>query len=213
MNGHTTPMSTIRWLAATAALTLIAGCGPTAGATTNSPAPRTPAATPSSPSSSPTTPTSPSQSPTSSLSADQQAALDALTNGDAVYARIGHDPAAFTEKQIRADLKKVAIAPLLTNMIDSMLALKDKGYREQGSIHVLSTQIGKVEKTSTGKRVVIKRCKDQRELIVVVASSGAKAPGSWQSPEWQLQESAVRQGADGAWYAAGTRPASTKKCG
>lgn len=202
-------MTDIRWLAATAALILLAGCGLTAGATTNTPEPSTSiSATPASPSS----PSSISPSPTSTLSTDQQAALDALTNSDAVYAKIGQDPAAFTEKQIRADLKKVAIEPLLTNMVDSMLALKDKGYRKRGAAKVLSVKVGKIEKTSSGKRVVITRCKDQRDLAVV-DKAGAKAPASWQFPEWQLQESALRQASDGSWYTSGTRPASTKKCG
>lgn len=205
MNGHT-PMPTIRWLAATAALTLLAGCGPTAGATTNTPEPSTPNATPSS---SPSA-TTPSPSPTSTLSADQQAAVDALTASDSTYNELAANPASFSEKEIRARLKKVTAEPALSNFVGYVLKLKRSALREQGSAVPLSLKVSGIEKVTGGVRVVITRCLDQRGLAVV-KKDGSKGPASYQVPEWQVQESALRK-TDGTWRQTGTRPVSTKKC-
>lgn len=203
-------MIDIRWLAGTVALLLFAGCGPNSTAA--------PIPTPATTASSTATPTSatptPSVTPTSTLSPDQASAADALARADAVFAKIGHDPAAFSEKEIRSQLGKVAMKPVLTNMVDSMLKLKRAGYREVGDFKILSVEEGKIEPIpGGGLRVVITRCLDQRAQIVV-DQSGAKAPATWQYPEWQVQESAMRKSSDSrVWLKAGTRPASTKKCG
>lgn len=188
--------------AAVGMLMLLAGC------TTPTPS-ATPTATPTpSVSMSPTTPTA---TPPQVLSADQQAAVDALTHGDQVTNQIGRDPSAYSEKQIREMLGKVKMPPLLANSIQGRLSLKEKGYREAGESIVLWVKAAKVERVDGALRVVITRCIDQRTLQVV-DQSGAPAPADWQYPQWHLQESAMRK-TKGVWKAAGTRPASTTPCG
>lgn len=198
-----------RWLAGTAALVILTGCGPVAASVPSPTATSTVTGT-GTPSAS-TTPTT-TTSPTQAMSKDQKAALDALNAVDAVYGKIGRNPSAYTEKQIRDRLGKVAMKPLLTNMIDSMLRLKKAGYRQTGDVKILSIKVGDVQSVDKGLRVVITRCRDQRGLVVV-DKSGEMAPASWQYPEWHLQEAALRKPANSGWLQAGTRPASTKKCG
>lgn len=173
-----------------------------------------PGASPSeTPSTSTSTTPSPSgtPTPTGTLSPDQQAALDAKNKVDAVDWTLHSNPAGYTEKEIRKRIAAVAMEPLRSGLIDSVLQLRRAKQRMAGGVKVLSVKVGRIEKLDGGAlRVVITRCLDQRELRVL-DKKGAVVPDKY--PDWQLQEAALRK-AKGSktWLQAGSRPASTKKC-
>lgn len=187
---------------------LLAGCG------TEKPSPgASPSSTPSG-STSPSTSPSPSgtPSPTGTLSPDQQAALDTKIKVDEVDWALHSNPSGYTEKQIRQKISAVTMEPLRSGLIDSVLQLRRAKQRMAGGVKVLSVKVGRIEKLDGGGlRVVITRCLDQRELRTL-DKKGSVLPAEY--PEWQLQESALRT-AKGSktWLQAGSRPASTKKCG
>lgn len=187
---------------------LLAGCTPTPA---GSPSPSTdPSVTTSSPS---PTPSQPSPSSTQSLSTDQQAALDGLTRADDVSTKLGRDPASFTKASATKLAKTAYMDPLLPYVVRGVMNEKAAGLREQGEIKVIWVKVGRVEDLGAGgKRVVITRCADQRDLVVVSAKSG-KPEAKRSFPEWHTQETALRKakGAD-RWLAAGVESTSEKKC-
>lgn len=204
-------MTTIRWLAAAAAVTLLAGCGPTAGSV---PSPTTTASGTGTPSGQVPPTTTPKPSSTQSLSAEQKAALHALEELNEVYVAIGTNPASYSRAEIRAKLKPFAMNPLLDNYVGYFEKLKKAGLREVGQVKVLSVKVGKAKTLEGGvRRLVITRCLDQREYKAVKLD-GSLGPASEQAPEWQLQESALRKlKGSKVWRQAGTKPVSTKACG
>lgn len=176
-----------------------------------------PGASPSeTPSASTSTTPSPSPSgtpsPTGTLSAEQRAALEALGEVDSTWSSISRDPRGLSEKAIRQKVAAVTMEPLRTSWVNALLALRKSGHQILGDVKILSVKVGRVEKLDGGAvRLVITRCLDQRALRVV-DKSGKQVADEY--PDWQLQESAMRL-AKGSktWLKAGTRPASTKKCG
>lgn len=184
--------------------TIEAGGQPIPGGT-NSPTATTPTVT--------TSPT-PTPSITQSLSADQKAALAGLTRADAVSTKLGRNPAAFTKSSATKLAKTAFMQPLLKVIVGGVLNEKAAGVREQGERRVLSLRVGRIEDLGAGgKRVVITRCIDQRDVLVVSAKTG-KPEAKRSYPEWLTQEAALRKakGSD-RWLAAGVNATSTKKCG
>ncbi len=189
---------------------LLTGCNPGTTPTPGASPSETPTASPSTSPSASGTPT-----PTGTLSPDQQAALDARTHGEEVLRAIERNPSAFSEKDIRKKVASVTMEPLRASTIAALLQMRKDGVRETGDVKVLSVKVERLEKLDGGAmRVVITRCLDQRALHVVDKKGTPVSSSRYQYPDWQLQESAMRK-AKGAttWLQAGTRPASTKKCG
>ena len=110
---------------------------------------------------------SPSATPTPSWSAEQEAANQAVDDYRAAIGTIEVDPAAFSEAQMTAILKKVAGGEVVTSNVGSYLSLKKRGFRFDGETSVLTNKVSSGSDASYGREVFVTRCLDQRALRVL----------------------------------------------
>lgn len=140
-------------------------CGCTSAVPTPSTAPSL--TTPSSPSatSSPTASTTPTPTPTWSV--EQAAAITAVDGYRAASDKIGANPAAFTESQMRTLLGKWAGPEVVKSNVASYLKLKRQGFRYDSGTKVLTTTATRASDVGYGTEVVITRCIDQSPAQVL----------------------------------------------
>lgn len=149
---------------------LIAACSALAVLTSCTSPVVTPAPTPSVSASSPTPTTAPpSSSPTPSptWTVDQAAAIAAVDGYRAASDKIGANPAAFTEAQMRSMLKRWAGPAVVTANVGSYLSLKKRGFRYDIQTKVLTTDASRPADVGHGREVVITRCMDQSPAKVL----------------------------------------------
>jgi len=192
-------------IAACITFVLLSGC--TSAVT--SPSSSTPAV-----SASPTQ-TAPSPTPSPTWSAEQAAAIATVdeyrTSGQKIWA----DPAAFSEKQMRALLKSSAGPKVVDANVASYLDLKKRGFRYDGATAVLTTTATKASDVGYGTEVIVTRCIDQRALRVLDATGAevSTAQLGYELPDFNLRQYTVqKRGADKAFRVYGIAP-TKGKCG
>ena len=168
---------------------LLSGC--------TSPETTSPSAASPTASSSAVTPSSqsPSASPTPTWSADQAAAIAAVDEYRAASQKIWADPAAFSEKAMRALLTPSAGPEVVNSNVASYLDLKKRGFRYEGDTSVLTTLASKSSDVGYGTEVVVTRCVDQRG-IRVVDKDGAEVSAEklgYELPDFNLRQYTVQK--------------------
>lgn len=175
-------------VAIAAVLAVTAGCTPSSVPTETSVPVATPTPTP------PQTATpSPTVTPTATWSAEQAAAIEALTKFGAADDKIGADPSAFTEKQVRELLQPFGGGEALESTIRWHLSLKGNGYHFTGEMVVLSTAATKAVDDGRGLEVHITRCQDQRRGRVVDSDGNPVGGDDFQIPGYNLRQFSVRK--------------------
>ncbi len=142
-------------VAASAVAILVSACTPAA------------APTPSAPSTSvsPTVVSAmPTPTPTQTWSAVERDAIAAVDAYRDAGLQIENDPAAFTEKQMRALLTKVAGPEVVKANVGSYLNLKKRGFRYAGTVVPLMTISHGATDVGYATQVIVTRCNDQRGL-------------------------------------------------
>lgn len=175
-------------VAGAVALAVIAGCTPSVEPT-QTPTP-TPAAA-SSPTNSPTPSVTPTPAPT--WDADQSAAIEALTRFGEADDRIGTEPSAFTEAQMRELLEPYGGGEALESTIRWHLMLQENGYHFIGKIAVVQTVATDPVDDGRGIEVHITQCQDQREGKVVDADGDPVGGDDFEIPEYNLRQYSVRK--------------------
>lgn len=168
--------------AATVALAVCTGCALSLA----------PAQTPTTPASS-TQSSSATPSPTPTWSADQAAAIEAVTRFGAVNFQIGTDPAAFTKKQMTKLLEPVSGDEALDASVGWYQRLKEHGYHVTGEIPVLSVTATKPADDGRGIEVHIAQCQDQRQAKVIDKNGQPVTDTDFTLPEYNLRQYSVRK--------------------
>lgn len=154
--------------------------------------------------------TSPSATPSPTWSDDQAAAIAAVDEYRAVSQKIWADPAAFSEKQMRALLKPSAGPAVVDANVASYLDLKKRGFRYDGDTFVLTTSANSGSDVGYGTEVVVIRCVDQR-AIRVVDKTGAEVSADdlgYELPDFNLRQYTVqKRTSDKAFRVYGIAPA------
>lgn len=109
----------------------------------------------------------PTPTPSQTWSAVEQAAIAAVDAYKAAARRIENDPAAFSEKQMKALLTKVAGPEVVKANVGSYLDLKKRGFRYTGgSVPVMTVSHGATD-VGYATQVIVTRCSDQRGVKVL----------------------------------------------
>ena len=143
---------------ASALAILLAACMPA-----GSPSP----SVPSNPASPTVTSAMPAPTPTETWSAVERDAIDAVDAYRDAGLRIENNPAAFTERQMRAVLTAVAGPDVVKANVGSYLNLKKRGFRYAGTVLPLMTTSHGATDLGYGTQVIVTRCNDQRALKVL----------------------------------------------
>lgn len=160
----------------------------------------TPTASPSpsgTPVSAPPTVASASPRPTSTQtwSTVEQAAVAAVDAYKAAARRIENDPAAFTEKQMKAILTKVAGPEVVKANVGSYLDLKKRGFRYSGaSVPVMTVSHGATD-VEYATQVIVTRCNDQRGVKVLDKDGREvdEATLGYNLPEFNMRQYVVQK--------------------
>lgn len=143
---------------ASAVAILLAACAPAGSPSSSGP-------------SNPVSPTvisaTPTPSPTETWSAVERDAIAAVDAYRDAGLRIENNPAAFTEKQMRASLTAVAGPAVVKANVSSYLSLKKRGFRYVGTVLPQMTMSHGVTDVGYATQVIVTRCNDQRMLKVV----------------------------------------------
>ncbi len=165
---------------------LLSACTPTA-----SPSPSgTPVSAPPTVASASPTPT-----PTHTWSAVEQAAIAAVDAYKEAARRIENDPAAFTEKQMKAILTKVAGSEVVKANVGSYLELKKRGFRYSGaSVPVMTVSHGATD-VGYATQVIVTRCNDQRGVKVLDKDGREvnEATLGYELPEFNMRQYVVQK--------------------
>ncbi len=109
----------------------------------------------------------PTPTPTQTWSAVERDAIAAVDAYKAAARRIENDPSAFTEKQMKALLTKVAGPEVVKANVGSYLDLKKRGFRYTGAAIPLMTVSHGATDVGYATQVIVTRCNDQRGLKAV----------------------------------------------
>jgi hypothetical protein len=111
----------------------------------------------------------------------------------AAAAKIERDPAAFSEPEMSATLRKVAGDEVVAANVGTYLDLKKRGFRFEGSRKALTTEVSEPATKSYGMEINVTRCVDQRG-IRVVDKTGTEVSASvlgYEIPAFNLRQYTV----------------------
>lgn len=173
-------------VAASAVAILMAACTPP-GSPSPSAAPTTGSPT--------TTPATPMPSPTQTWSGVERDAIAAVDAYRDAGLRIENNPAAFTEKQMRAVLTAVAGPDVVEANVGSYLNLKKRGFRYAGTVVPLMTTSHGATDVGYATQVIITRCNDQRGLKAVDKNGREidEATLGYKIPEFNMRQYVVQK--------------------
>ena len=138
---------------------------------------------------------SPTPTPTQTWSTVEQAAVAAVDAYKAAARRIENDPAAFTEKQMKAILTKVAGPEVVKANVGSYLDLKKRGFRYSGaSVPVMTVSHGAMD-VGYASQVIVTRCNDQRGVKVLDKDGREvdEATLGYELPEFNMRQYVVQK--------------------
>ncbi len=173
-------------VAASAVAVLVSACTPAAAPTPSGPS------TSGSPSVVSVTPT---PTPTQTWSAVERDAIAAVDAYKAAARWIENDPAAFTEKQMKALLTKVAGPEVVKANVGSYLDLKKRGFRYTGAAIPLMTVSHGATDVGYATQVIVTRCNDQRGLKAVDKDGREVVPEreKFRIEYWALEEAKLQR--------------------
>ena len=169
--------------AALCALTtlLLTACTPTPS---TSPASPTPSVTTASPAASP--------SPTSTLDAEQAAAAQAVDDFNATSVTIAANPAAFSTAEMTEMLERSVGGDMVSANVGWFMQMKQRGYRDEGSVKILSTIVSEVTDDGRGREVHVTQCRDQSGLHAVDDRGDVVMEAAFQYPTYNSRQYSVR---------------------
>lgn len=137
----------------------------------------------------------PTPTPTQTWSAVEQAAIAAVDAYRDAGLRIENNPAAFTEKQMKAILTKVAGPEVVKANVGSYLNLKNRGFRYAGTVVPLMTMSHGVSDIGYATQVIVTRCNDQRGLKAVDKDGREvdEATLGYKLPEFNMRQYVVQK--------------------
>ena len=173
-------------VAASAVAILVSACTPAAAPIPSGPS------TSGSPSVVSATPTPTPTQTWSAVERDAIAAVDAYRDAGL---QIENDPAAFTEKQMRALLTKVAGPEVVKANVGSYLNLKKRGFRYAGTVVPLMTISHGATDVGYATQVIVTRCNDQRGLKAVDKDGREvdEATLGYKLPEFNMRQYVVQK--------------------
>lgn len=153
----------------------------------------TPSGPPASPTSTGTT-ASPavSPSPTSTLDPEQAAAAQAVEDFNATSVTIASDPAAFSKAKMTEMLERSVGGDMVSANVGWFMQMKQKGYRDEGSVTILSTIVSEVTDDGRGREVHVTQCRDQSGLHAVDDRGDVVTEAAFQYPTYNLRQYSVR---------------------
>lgn len=169
-------------------LALIAGC-----TSTVAPAPTPRAVSPSSSAPTQSPPGLSTPTPTPTWDAAQAAAIDVVRQFAAADDRIGADPSAYSEKQMKTLLEEFSGGEALKGTVNWHLLLRKNGYRLSGEIVALSTDATRAVDNGRGAEVHVTQCQDQRQGRIVDKGGSPVTAAEFQIPEFNLRQFSVRK--------------------
>ncbi len=189
-------------IAAALLLGLVAGCTPS-GATTASPTPSASGLPPSN-STPPLSPPASSQpgspTPSSTLSANQQAAVDAVRGLVDTSMKLGAQPSQYTHSQMVKVLQRYGTGDVPAAVANSYSRLRKNGWRYQGGIEIKSMKVAKP--SLNGTRVIVTACQNQSDLRIVNTAGEVVTDEQKQITAFLLRQYTVRK-AGAAWKVSG----------
>lgn len=137
----------------------------------------------------------PTPTPNETWSAVERDAIAAVDAYKAAGLRIENNPAAFTEKQMKALLTPVVGPAVVKANVGSYLDLKRRGFRYDGTVRPLMTTSHGATDVGYATQVIVTRCNDQRELRVVDRDGHEvdEATLGYEVPEFNMRQYVVQK--------------------
>lgn len=137
----------------------------------------------------------PTPTPTETWSAMEREAIAAVDAYKAAGLRIENNPAAFTEKQMKALLTPVAGPAVVKANVGSYLDLKKRAFRYAGTVVPVMTTSHGATNVGYATQVIVTRCNDQRQLRVVDKDGREvdEATLGYEVPEFNMRQYVVQK--------------------
>lgn len=198
-----TPKRAATTMAATLLAGLIAGCTPS-GATTVTPTPGN-SGRPPSISTPPVSPPASSQSgsptPSSTLSANQQAAAEAVRGLVDTSVRLGSQPSQYTNPEMVKELQRYGTGDVPDAIANSYSRLRKNGWRYEGGIEIETLKVARP--SLNGTRVIVTACQNQSDLRIVNKAGEVVRDEQKNITAFLLRQYTVRKTDDAAWKVSG----------
>lgn len=197
-----TPKRAATTMAATLLAGLIAGCTPS-GATTVTPTPGNSGRPPSisTPPVSPPASQSGSPTPSSTLSANQQAAAEAVRGLVDTSVRLGSQPSQYTNPEMVKELQRYGTGDVPDAIANSYSRLRKNGWRYEGGIEIETLKVARP--SLNGTRVIVTACQNQSDLRIVNKAGEVVRDEQKNITAFLLRQYTVRKTDDAAWKVSG----------